>query len=392
MRYFITGLLFFCIASECNAEIKLIGVGKISGDAVDDSGLTERLSDGSLHNMAGGISAIDYNPANNQYLAVPDRGPKDGAVNYRCRVQTLTIEIDPNKTPTVVPTLVSTTMLKDNKDRSFVGRSSAYQPTKKYAHRFDPEGIRIDHQGNLFISDEYGPNLIKFSAEGKELRRITIPERYLVKHPADSKKKENGTNQTGRQSNRGMEGLAISRDGRFLVGLMQSPLLQDSKRIPNGKPTGTNCRMLMIELKTGKTKEFLYQLDHEKNKLNEILTINENEFLVIERDGEAGGDAKFKKIVKINIEHASDIQSINSLPPYEVPASVTSVKKEVFIDLLAPEYGLAGSKMPEKIEGLTFGPKLKDGRKTLLIASDNDFLIDQPTLIYVFAFKSTNTN
>jgi len=71
---------------------------------------------------------------------------------------------------------------------------------------------------------------------------------------------------------------------------------------------------------------------------------------------------------------------------------VTSVKKEVFIDLLAPEYGLAGSKMPEKIEGLTFGPKLKDGRKTLLIASDNDFLIDQPTLIYVFAFKSTNTN
>ncbi|MDF1746526.1 MAG: esterase-like activity of phytase family protein [Gimesia sp.] len=342
--------------------------------------------------MAGGISAIDYNPANNQYLAVPDRGPKDGAVNYRCRVQTLTVEIDPNKTPSVVPTLVSTTMLKDNKDRSFVGRSSAYQPTKYFAQRFDPEGIRIDHQGDLFISDEYGPNLIKFSPEGKELRRITIPERYLVKHPADSKKKENGTNHTGRQSNRGMEGLAITRDGRYLVGLMQSPLLQDSMRKPNGKPTGTNCRMLMVELKTGKTKEFLYQLDHEKNKLNEILIINGNEFLVIERDGEAGRDAKFKKIVKINIEHASDIKSINSLPAYEVPASVTPVKKEVFIDLLAPEYGLAGSKMPEKIEGLTFGPKLKDGRRTLLIASDNDFLIDQPTLIYVFAFKSTNTN
>ena len=34
-------------------------------------------------------------------------------------------------------------------------------------------------------------------------------------------------NTTGRQANRGMEGLAITPNGRTLVGIMQNALLQD---------------------------------------------------------------------------------------------------------------------------------------------------------------------
>ena len=43
--------------------------------------------------------------------------------------------------------------------------------------------------------------------------------------------------------------------------------------------------------------------------------------------------------------------------------------------------------MPEKIESLTFGPDLADGRKTLLVVSDNDFVKEKPTMIYVFAIS-----
>ena len=42
--------------------------------------------------------------------------------------------------------------------------------------------------------------------------------------------------------------------------------------------------------------------------------------------------------------------------------------------------------MPEKIEGLSHGPRLADGRQTLVVASDNDFQADVPTLIWVFAY------
>jgi hypothetical protein len=42
--------------------------------------------------------------------------------------------------------------------------------------------------------------------------------------------------------------------------------------------------------------------------------------------------------------------------------------------------------MPEKIEGLTFGEDLPDGRRTVLVGTDNDFESTADSLIWVFAF------
>jgi hypothetical protein len=44
--------------------------------------------------------------------------------------------------------------------------------------------------------------------------------------------------------------------------------------------------------------------------------------------------------------------------------------------------------MPEKIEGLTFGEVLPDGRRTLLVGTDNDFESASNSLIWVFAFAT----
>jgi hypothetical protein len=60
----------------------------------------------------------------------------------------------------------------------------------------------------------------------------------------------------------------------------------------------------------------------------------------------------------------------------------------LFIDLLAPEYGLAGEGFPEKIEGLAFGPDLPDGRHVLYVTSDNDLSSTKPTWFYAFAITA----
>ncbi len=39
----------------------------------------------------------------------------------------------------------------------------------------------------------------------------------------------------------------------------------------------------------------------------------------------------------------------------------------------------------EKIEGLTWGPDLPDGRRLLYVVSDNDLVPKNPTQIYAFA-------
>jgi len=395
MARFMMRLLMILIAlstTTAHAEMILLGTGQISGTATDDSGLSEKFETGDSQNLLGGISAIEYTGKDNLYFALPDRGPDDGAVPWKCRVQTIRIDIHPKQAPAVVPSLVSTTMLTDETERNFIGKSTAHSPSSKFAERFDPEGIRLAQDGTFYISDEYGPQLIRFSLEGKAVKRISVPAHFLITHPGSSKTEENGANQIGRSANRGMEGLAISKDGKIIVGLMQSPLLQDSARTAEGKPTGLNCRLLVINLETGTREELLYHLEHPKNKLNEILAINDHDFLVIERDGNAGEEANFKKIFKIDLSRATDIQKIKSLPPENIPTGVLPVQKEVFIDLLNPAFSLAGKKMPEKIEGLTFGPVLPDGKQTLIVATDNDFEADSPSLFYAFSFDQSDLN
>ena len=65
-----------------------------------------------------------------------------------------------------------------------------------------------------------------------------------------------------RQGNRGMEGLAISPDGRTLFGIMQNALIQDHGLNPGTTDRfGLNNRMLKIDLLTGETHEYVYVLD-----------------------------------------------------------------------------------------------------------------------------------
>ena len=85
---------------------------------------------------------------------------------------------------------------------------------------------------------------------------------------------------------------------------------------------------------------------------------------------------------------ATDVSSIASLPQtctVGVDCAFTPVTKTLLIDLLSPDYGLAGANFPEKIEGLAFGPDLSDGSHVLYVSSDNDLVPANPT--YIFAFS-----
>lgn len=376
-------------------RIELIGVAEIPGNAIDKSGLNQPLKiqfdNGQedpqpvSNNMVGGFSAAEYSGNGNTFYFLSDRGPFDGAVEWQCRIQTFDISVDDSASqPKVKVDHVATTCLTDAEGRPLTGLASFYKSDSTHTERLDPEGLRMDAQGNFYVSDEYGPRLIKFSPTGEMAQEFQMPEHLLIDNPGLAKVDENPKNQMGRQTNRGMEGLAITDD--HLFGLMQSPLLQDSHRETlDQKPMGLNCRLQQFS-RTGEfEKEFLYRLDDAANKLNEILSTGPSQFLVIERDGEAGVEAKFKKLMLISTKTASDISGVDRLPAFDEYPDAEPVKKEVFIDLLDPQWNLVGDKMPEKIESLTFGPDLPDGRRMLIVTSDNDFEAQNATFVYVFA-------
>jgi hypothetical protein len=389
----VIALLLGGFASRAEAAPYYIGTGTVPGNATDGSGLTRTLEDGvTPENRIGGFgSAIAYTGNGTLYIATPDRGPADGATTYADRYYTWDIQVDA-AAHTVTPSLVATHLLRNESGQQLNGSSAAFDATNSAASlRFDPEGVRASKDGTLWVSDEYGPFVYEFDASGQRIRSFAPPSRFLISSPnANGSLELPPGNTSGRQSNRGMEGLAITPDGSHLLGAMQSPLIQDGAlNAANGR-VGTNIRLLDMNLTDNSTHEYLYQLATGSLGVSEILAISANQYLVLERDGAAGAAAAVKNLYLVSIGAASDISGAASLLQSGTPAGVIPVEKLLFLNLLDPSFGLAGASFPEKIEGIAFGPDLPNGDHVLLVTSDNDFGAANPTRIFAFGIPAAD--
>ncbi|HEU0180182.1 MAG TPA: esterase-like activity of phytase family protein [Blastocatellia bacterium] len=385
------------------AGITLVGKGLVPGAALDKSGLTGNICQaGNPANcvpkaLFGGFgSALTYTGHNNVYIAAPDRGPFDGLtdVPYLDRIHFLKITTDLDASfPNINVALLDTRLLRNERGQALVGAAGAFDlNNERGALRFDPEGIRVGLLGTFFISDEYGPDVFEFDLFGRLLRRLNVPSKYKISNPSEDPNEELLLNTSGRQANRGMEGLAISPNDRFLFGMMQNALIQDHGLNPGTTDRlGLNNRILKIDLLTGRKQEYVYVLDaiNRGQGVSEILAINDHEFLVVERDNRSNLQTPpqaptRKTIYKIDINGATDVSDVDSLPAGALPADITPVKKTLFIDLLDPTFNLAPT-IPEKLEGLAWGPDLPDGRHLLYVISDNDLTPTLDTQLYAFA-------
>ena len=378
-------LIGLALAQPAVGEIRLEGVAQIPGNAKDLAPADQVATPEGRYDQLGGISALEYTGQGGRFLALSDRGPGDGVAQFPCRFHALDIQIQPGAKIPVSVELKSTRLLLDEQGQKLLGAASAIDAKRADGgRRFDPEGVRLLDK-RLFISDEYGPTIAEFDLTGKRTRLIPLPEKFRCSQPRDTKETENTANKSGRQSNKGMEGLAITPDGKFLLGAIQAPLLQDHGLDAKGKKLGVNTRLVQVDLATGQTKEFVYVFDNPNCGISEILAINAHQFLVIDRDGEHGAEAKDKKIVWIDTAGASDVSNVATLPAKGLPDGVVPVARKPFLDFLDPRWKLAGENFPEKQEGLAFGPPLPDGRLTLVVAIDNDGKAENPTWFYVYS-------
>ena len=217
-------------------------------------------------------------------------------------------------------------------------------------------------------------------------------------------------NTSGRVTNKGMEGLAISPDGSTLIGFMQSPLAQD------GGDGGRYNRIVTINVATGATQQYVYDnyistdptggatLNKTYNS-SEIVAINDHEFLVLERDGKGLGDgssAVVKKVFKIDLSGATALpqgSDGNSTVSGAAGLATYAVSKTQFLDLkdALTSFGISVTNIPSKLEGLAFGADVVIKgvtEHTLWVSNDNDFIPNTtanpagPNKFYVFAFTS----
>jgi hypothetical protein len=144
---------------------------------------------------------------------------------------------------------------------------------------------------------------------------------------------------------------------------------------------------LEIDLKTGNTRQYAISLTKNTYGFSEILALSNHEFLAIERDDGKGIEAAFKRIVKLDISGATDIQNLHAIPA-NWARTIRPVAQETWLDFLNPQFGLVGTSFPEKIEGMTWGPTFPDGRRLLVVTTDNDCDPAQPSEFWLFAITA----
>jgi hypothetical protein len=293
----------------------------------------------------------------------------------------------------------------------FTGRSDNFNPNQNSGDpndaRLDSEGMRMSNDGlSVFISDEYGPYIYQFSRlTGVRLRSFQLPSDFYVANLSPIGANEISGNTTGRTANKGMEGLAITPDGKTLVGIMQAALIQDNAEGGKAKKL---LRIVTIDIASGKVvHQFAYLLTNGSG-VSEICALNDHEFLVDERDGngresnnqEPGNDAVVKQLFKIDLSKATDVSAMDG-----TTAAMNAVNKTLFLDVVAAMEagGIPADLIPSKIEGVAFGPDIRMGGKTvhtLWLANDNDFLettedpdgnvISNPNQFFVFGVTDTD--
>jgi len=423
-------------------QFPLLAVGTLdesrAGAWADVSGLAYTLENGAPANKLGGIgSAITY-AGGNAFLALPDRGPNavafnpavDDTVAYVNRFHTVHLNLTPNHSSSGLPfelkprlqqtTLLwsATPLLYGSVNGSgvppinglmryyFTGRSDGFDASQNSGDpndaRFDTEGIRVSNDGqSVFISDEYGPYVYQFDrSTGVRLRTFALPSNFYVTNLSPAGATEISGNIVGRTANKGMEGLAITPNGKTLVGIVQASLIQDAAQ---KGAAAKLLRIVTIDIASGQiTGQFAYGLTTGSG-VSEILALNNHEFLVDERDGHGRADgslALVKQLFKIDLAGATDVGQMDGKT-----AAANEVKKTLFVDLVKSmnAAGISSAEIPAKIEGITFGPDLKGGGETihtLWVANDNDFsqtvldpdgnTVANPNQFFVFGFKDSD--
>lgn len=194
---------------------------------------------------------------------------------------------------------------------------------------FDLEGFQIIGD-RFWIGEEFGPYLIEADLNGKVLavfesqadgKPVMSPDHFRVTAPNPGQSLPANVN-LGRS--RGYEGLAASKDGRFLYGLLEGPLWDGEAKAPetlNGRQLLRILEFSVAERKwTG--RHWKYLLEPGATAIGDFNMIDATTALVIERDnGEGTADkacpagqraetcfhdlARFKRVVKIEMNDAN---------------------------------------------------------------------------------------
>lgn len=310
----------------------------------------------------GGLSSIDYDAGSHLYYLVSD----DRSAHGPARFYTARIEYDASGLHQV----------RVHDARPLLSPAQAPYPSHRQPvpgiATPDAEALRVLPGGqSLLWSSEgdfargFGPQLLQSRTDGRWQREWPLPPELRL--PARKS--------LGPRSNFTLEGMALSEDGATLWLAMEAALRQDGP-LPAADHSGGPVRITAYDMGTQQPmRQLAYQPDALPadlwlqrgaiNGISSVLVDGAEHLLVLERS--FAPPLRFgARIYRISIR--ADASSDTLGQTRLVPGSYRPADKELLLDLAD-----AGLRSVDNLEGMSWGPPLPDGRRVLLLVSDNNF-------------------
>ena len=277
----------------------------------------------------------------------------------------------------------------------------------------DAEGLRFLRDGSFYVSDEYGANVYYFNRTGQLQGVIRPPSAIIPRDAAGNLIYSSLVDATtGRRLNQGLEGMAVTPDGKRLATLLQSATMQDTNG--TNQQTRNNTRLMVYDISGAKTPstpmaEYVLELPvfnvtgtgapNRTGAQSDMLALNATQFLVLSRDGNGLGltqtNPVYKTILLIDTSGATNITGTNfsnTNTPIAtngaLNASIVPVQQVELVNMLnstqLAKFGenlnnVAPTRLTlgEKWEGLALAPVLEENAPQdffLFVGNDNDFL------------------
>ncbi len=304
--------------------------------------------------LVGGLSGLVRDGDDGSFYALSD----DRAEHAPARFYRLRIDLSDGRLSDGDVTVSGVTFLSDRDRRPYLRRT------------IDPEGFARDARGTFYFASEgvaddgVAPFVAALRADGSEARRFPLPPRYTP----------DGDGRHGVRDNLAFESLAVTPDQRYLVGALENALTTDGPAADVGVPSLS--RILLWPLAGGGPREYAYRVEPvsttspsihrlRMNGLSDLLALSDRTFLALERQYVLGAGPSVR-LYRFSLDGATDVSYLDHLSHRKIRTASKELVAD-FADLAD------GGVPPANYEGMALGPRLPDGRRILVVVSDDNF-------------------
>jgi hypothetical protein len=324
----------------------------------------------------GGLSGIDYDADKDLYYMISDdRSAINPARFYSAKIGISEKGID------TVQWIATAPMLRSN--------GNTYPNSKQDpAHTPDPEAIRYNKVANELIWTSEGERIVRGNdivLENPAITRISLEGKYIDTFPLPANLRMHATEKGPRQ-NGVLEGLTFDKHFKTLYVNVEEPLYEDGPRA-DLQPNNAWIRIYQYDVASKiNTAQFAYHLEpiaypatpetaFKINGVPDIYAIGQDQLIVVERSFSSGRLPCSIKVFLADLKGAEDIKENSSLMINPV---TNPIRKKLLLNMDDLKI------YTDNIEGVTFGPTLKNGHRTLLFVSDNNFASFEKTQLLLF--------